>query len=88
MLRAMKVLGRVFVLRRVAAAHMAAFQAQTQMDPGVTHLQAFLAATRVRSDRTDLIEMRTTCHGLSSLKDATDTEPSSSPHSRREENDQ
>jgi hypothetical protein len=37
-------LGGVFVLGIVAAAHVSADLAQAQMDPGVSHLQAFLAA--------------------------------------------
>src|SRR5258706_12649265 len=39
-----EVLRRVLVLRVVAAADMAAGAAQAQVHPGVTHLQAFLAA--------------------------------------------
>jgi hypothetical protein len=74
MLRVMKVLGRMFVLRRIAAAHVAAFQAQSQMDPAIAHFQALLAAASVRSDRPDLIEMRASCHVLSSLKDATNSD--------------
>src|SRR4029077_4221264 len=66
MLRAMEVLGRMLVFRRVAAAHVAAFQAQSQMDPAISHLQALLAAASVRRDLTDLIQMRASCHVLSS----------------------
>jgi hypothetical protein len=73
MLRVMKVLGRMLVLRRVAAANVAAFQAQSQMDPAIAHFQALLAPASVRSDRPDLIEMRAGCHVISSLKDATNS---------------
>jgi hypothetical protein len=40
----MEVLGSVGVLGGVAAAYMAADQAFPQVDPGIAHLQAFLAA--------------------------------------------
>jgi hypothetical protein len=40
----MEMFSGVFVLGRIAAAHMAANQALPQMDPGIAHLQAFLAA--------------------------------------------
>jgi hypothetical protein len=33
----MKMLGGVFVFRRIAAAHMAALQTQAQMNPSVPH---------------------------------------------------
>jgi hypothetical protein len=48
MLGSMEVLGSVFVLRRIAAAHVTTLQAQAQMDPGVTHFQALLATTHAR----------------------------------------
>src|SRR5205807_9542121 len=38
--------GGVLVLRRVAAADVAALEAEAEVDPGVAHLQAFLAAVR------------------------------------------
>jgi len=53
----------VFVFRRVAATHMAALQAQSQMHPAVTHLQALFTALGVRSDLLDLIEMLAGLHG-------------------------
>jgi hypothetical protein len=40
MLRLMEVLGGVLVLRRVAAADVAALQAQAQVNPAITHLHA------------------------------------------------
>src|SRR3982751_4124822 len=54
-----EVLRRMAVLRRVAAAHVAAGQAEPEMDPGVAHLQALLAAAGVRFDVVDLIQMGT-----------------------------
>jgi hypothetical protein len=39
----MKMLGRVFVLRRIAAAHVAALQAHPQVHPRIAQLDAFLA---------------------------------------------
>src|SRR5437763_11980824 len=55
MLHGVKVLGRVLVLGRVAAADMPACHAQAQVHPDIAHLQAFLAATRMRFDVPDLI---------------------------------
>jgi hypothetical protein len=54
----MEMLGGVLVFRGIAAAHVAAGQAQAQVYPGVAHLQAFLAAARVRLDVVNLIGMR------------------------------
>src|SRR6185312_897830 len=42
-LRTVKMLRGVLVLRRIAAAHMAARHTQAQMHPGIAHLQALLA---------------------------------------------
>lgn len=54
----MEVLGRVFVWRRVAAAHMTADLAKTQVDPPIAGLQALLASLRgTRFDISNLIEM-------------------------------
>jgi hypothetical protein len=36
-----KMLGRMFVLRGIAATHVSATQAQSQMDPSVTEFDAF-----------------------------------------------
>jgi hypothetical protein len=70
MLGVMKVLGRVLVLGRIAAAHMAAFQAQAEMNPGVAHLQAFLAAFAAGGDVANLIEVSAgLCHRLSSSRE-------------------
>jgi hypothetical protein len=48
------------VFGRVAAADMAAFATQTQMNPGIAHFQAFFAALAVRLHFLDLTEVRTT----------------------------
>jgi hypothetical protein len=50
-------LGGVFVLRGIAAAHVAVGHAQAQMHPAITEIQAFLAAGGVRADVANRIEM-------------------------------
>src|SRR5271157_1403620 len=57
MLRAMKVFGGVLVLRGIAAAHIAAFKAQSQMHPGVAELDAIFADVHLGVLDFDLIEM-------------------------------
>ena len=57
MLCLVEMLGGMLVLRRIAAAHVAAATAETQMDPGVAHFEAFLAAMGSRPDVAHLIEM-------------------------------
>jgi hypothetical protein len=57
MLGGVKVLGGVFVLGRIAAADVAATQAQAKMDPSIAHLQALFAAVRVGLYVFNLIEM-------------------------------
>jgi hypothetical protein len=44
MFASVKMLGGVFVLGRIAASDVAAREAHAQMDPLVSHLQAFFAA--------------------------------------------
>src|SRR5262249_11391439 len=56
MLRPMKVLRRMFVRRRIAAAHMPADHAHSQMHPPPTNLQAVLASLRRRRHILDLIQ--------------------------------
>ena len=53
----MEVFGGMLILGRVAAAHLAANQAQPQMNPGVADLQALLASAFVGVFDFDLIEM-------------------------------
>ena len=42
----MEVLRRVLVLRLIAAADVPAGEAESEMNPGVAHLQAFLTSVR------------------------------------------
>jgi hypothetical protein len=66
MLRRMEMLGGVLILGRIAAAHVAAGFADSQVDPCVAHFQAFLAAMSSRLDVVDLIEMcACACHVFS-----------------------
>jgi hypothetical protein len=58
----MKMLGRVLVLRRIAATHVPARQAQAQVYPAIAHLQTFLAAAGMWLDVSNLILMRASCH--------------------------
>lgn len=60
---AVEVLRGVLVFRRVAATDMPALQAQPQVHPGVTHLQALFAAFGVRRHWLDLIQMLAGLHG-------------------------
>jgi len=58
-----KVFGGVLVLGRIAATDVAATEAQAQVYPFITHLQAFFAAVSVRFDVANLIDVGTTVHG-------------------------
>jgi hypothetical protein len=58
----MKVLGGMFIFGRIAAADVAAFQTQAQVNPGVAHFQTFLAAFGMRAHLANLIEVRTLWH--------------------------
>jgi hypothetical protein len=58
-----KMLGGMFVFGGVAAAYVTAGQAQAQVDPLVSHLQAFFAALGFGLYVADLIGMRANiCH--------------------------
>ena len=57
MLGVMKVLGRVLVLRRVAAADVAAFETKAQMNPCVARLHAIFADVLVGLRHVDFIRM-------------------------------
>ena len=60
----MEMLGGMLILRIVTTAHMPAFQANTQMYPGVTHFQALLTAIGTWCDLPYLVKMTTLfCHG-------------------------
>jgi hypothetical protein len=52
-----KMFGGMFVLRGIAASHMAALQAHSQVNPGVTHLQAFFASGSARANILYSVEM-------------------------------
>jgi hypothetical protein len=57
MLGLMKVFSRVLILGRIAAAHLSAGQAQSQMNPGVADLETLLASAFIGVFEFDLIEM-------------------------------
>jgi hypothetical protein len=61
MLRVMKMLGGVFVLGGIAAAHVTATEAFSKVDPVIAHLQAFLAAIAAGSYFANFFDMRTSC---------------------------
>ena len=52
-----EVLGRMFVLRRIATAHMTALHAQSQMHPAIAHLYALFADMRLGRLEFHLIEV-------------------------------
>ena len=54
-----KMLGRMLVFRGIAASHMTAFAAKTQMHPGIARFQAFLTTVRVWSNVPYMVQMRT-----------------------------
>jgi hypothetical protein len=54
-----KMFGGVLVLGTVTTADISARQTQAQMDPSVSHLQAFFAALGLGFDGTNLISVRT-----------------------------
>jgi hypothetical protein len=57
----LKMLGRMFVLRRIAAAHMSTRLAEAQMYPAIAHCQTFFTAISARCHGMDLIEMGARC---------------------------
>jgi len=56
--------GGVFIRRLVAAAHVPANPADTQMDPPIASLQAFFTAFSARFDIFDLVEMGAGAHEI------------------------
>src|SRR5947209_20226465 len=58
MLRPVKVLRGVPVLRRIAAAHVAARETEPQVDPRIARLEALFAAFLTGMPDLDLVEMR------------------------------
>jgi hypothetical protein len=61
----MEVFGGVFVLGRIAAPDVPATKAQTQVDPGVAHLETLFAAMGVGFHIANLIGVGTALHGRS-----------------------
>ena len=57
MLTVMKMFGRMLVLGRIAATNIAALQAKSKMDPGVSEFDAFLADVLVGAGDLDLVKM-------------------------------
>jgi hypothetical protein len=57
MLTFVKMLGRVFVPRRITTTNTSALQTQSQVDPSVTHFDAFFADVFLRAGDLDLFEM-------------------------------
>src|SRR5436190_21384850 len=60
-----KVLGRVLVLRRIAATYLPAFKTQPLMHPRVPHLQALFASPLAGGFDFDLIEVCAVSHSVS-----------------------
>jgi hypothetical protein len=57
MARGMEMLRRMLVLGGIAATHVAADSAQPQVDPGIAHFQALLAALSFRFDVSYLVQV-------------------------------
>jgi hypothetical protein len=70
MFAGMEMLGGMFILGRIAASHVTTLQAQAQVNPGVAHLQTFLATFRMRLHWANLAEVRTFWHVHVSFKNA------------------
>jgi hypothetical protein len=74
MLALMEMFSGVFILRRIATAHMAAGETQAQVDPGIAGLHAFLADPLVGLFDFDLLEVRAFfCHWTPSVNLYIDT---------------
>ena len=56
-IRRVRVLGRMFVLRAVATPDMTASEAQAQMDPVISCLEALFATGAARSDWANVVQM-------------------------------
>jgi hypothetical protein len=57
MVGVMKMFGGVFVLRRVAATHVAAYHAHAEMYPSVSHFDALRADVDVSRGEFDLVQV-------------------------------
>jgi hypothetical protein len=64
MLGLVKMLGGVLIGRRVAAAYVAAVQAEAQVNPATADFEAFLTAVRLGLYVFNRVEMRTFLHFL------------------------
>ena len=62
MLCAVEMFGRMLVLRGIAAADVAAFQAETQVYPCVSEFDAIFTDMFVRADQLDMVEMIALSH--------------------------
>jgi hypothetical protein len=76
MLGAMKVLGGVLVFRRIAAADVAALEAESQVHPDVAGSQALLTTVRrvglpAELLRRDAVQMTATVHGHACYRNVT-----------------
>ncbi len=67
MFSGMKVFCGVFVFGGIATPDVATDHAKPEMNPGVTHLEAFFAAARMGFDVSDLTGMRAGWHLIDSL---------------------
>jgi hypothetical protein len=65
MLRGVKMFGGVLVLRRIAAADVAAGETHAQMDPRVSDLEAVFTAARTRLDVTNFLQVFALAHFFS-----------------------
>jgi hypothetical protein len=61
----MEMLRGVFILRRIATTHMAAYHAHPQVNPRVMHFQTLFAAVRARLHVLDLVDMVTSHNSAS-----------------------
>jgi hypothetical protein len=68
----MEMLGGMFIPGRIAAADVATFQTEPQVNPLVAHFQTFLAAVRMRAHLADLIEVRASWHLRASFENGPD----------------
>ncbi len=61
MVRGVEVFGGMFVLRRIAAAYVPAFEAETQVYPCIPDFQTILTASRAGRNLSDSVKMSTWC---------------------------
>jgi hypothetical protein len=61
MVRGVEVFGGMFVLRRIAAAYMPAFEAKTQVYPCIPDFQTILTTIRAGRNLSDSVKMCTWC---------------------------